>query len=29
MTTFDIRLATKADNHAILGLIGQPQPSMG
>lgn len=29
MTTFDIRLATSADNSAILGLIGQPQPSNG
>jgi hypothetical protein len=29
MTSFDIRLATQADNHAILGLIGQPQPSNG
>ncbi|MCP5176634.1 MAG: hypothetical protein H6997_03655 [Moraxellaceae bacterium] len=29
MTTFDIRPATAADNHAILGLIGQPQPSNG
>jgi len=29
MTSFDIRLATSADNQAILGLIGQPQPSNG
>lgn len=29
MTSFDIRLAISADNQAILGLIGQPQPSNG